>query len=86
MRKTKVWALSLPPALAEKAEQLARKEHRSKSELVREALRQYIVSREWEAMQATAARRARELGICDEDAVEETRRVPKDSGGKLPAQ
>jgi CopG family transcriptional regulator/antitoxin EndoAI len=70
MRKTKVWALSLPPALAEKAEQLARKEHRSRSELVREALRQYITLREWEALQAAATRRAREMGISDEDTVE----------------
>lgn len=71
MRKTRVWALSIPPALAEKAEKLAQKEHRSKSELVREALRQYITTREWEAMQAIASRRAREAGIYDEDAVEE---------------
>ncbi|MEW6771952.1 MAG: ribbon-helix-helix protein, CopG family [Bacillota bacterium] len=71
MRKTKVWALSLPPALAEKAEQLARKEHRSRSELVREALRQYITLREWEALQAAATRRAREMGISDEDTVEQ---------------
>ncbi|MGQ9513266.1 CopG family ribbon-helix-helix protein [Thermodesulfitimonas sp.] len=71
MRRTKVWALSLPPALAEKAEELARKEHRSRSELVREALRQYIASREWETLQLVAARRARELGISSEDAVEE---------------
>lgn len=71
MRRTKVWALSLPPALAEKAEKLARKEHRSRSELVREALRQYIASREREALQAVAARRAQELGANSEDAVEE---------------
>ncbi|RJX16844.1 MAG: ribbon-helix-helix protein, CopG family [Ammonifex sp.] len=70
MRKTRVWALSIPPALAQKAECLARRENRSRSELVREALRQYIASREWEAMQATAAHRARKIGVYDEDMVE----------------
>ena len=37
--------ISLPPAFLKDAERLARKERRTKSELVREALRQYIESR-----------------------------------------
>lgn len=38
--------ISLPPPLLEKAERVAEEESRSKSELVREALRFYIESRE----------------------------------------
>lgn len=70
MRETKVWAISMPPLLAEKADRLARKEQRTRSEMVREALRQYIALREWEAAQSIAARRAGELGIANEEAVE----------------
>lgn len=69
MRNTKVWAISLPPLFAEKAEQLAKKEQRNKSELVREALRQYITVREWEELQSRAVARAAELGIRDEGDV-----------------
>lgn len=38
--------ISLPPPLLKKAEQVAEEENRSKSELVREALRFYIETRE----------------------------------------
>lgn len=37
------WTVSLPPELSYKAMLLARREIRSRSELVREALREYIV-------------------------------------------
>ncbi|MDI6711383.1 MAG: ribbon-helix-helix protein, CopG family [Thermoanaerobacterales bacterium] len=70
MRDTKVWAISLPPLLAERADRLAREEQRTRSEMVREALRQYIALREWDAAQSMAARRAAEMGIADEEAVE----------------
>ena len=43
MRRTRTWTISLPPALSDLAEQVARREQRTKSELVREALRHYIV-------------------------------------------
>lgn len=71
VRKTVVWTISLPPQMAEKAEALARLEDRSKSELVREALRQYVALREWEQMQAKASRKAQAFGITDEGKVEE---------------
>lgn len=70
MRETKVWAISIPPLLAEKADRLAREEQRTRSEMVREALRQYIALREWDAAQSVAVRRSAEMGITDEDAVE----------------
>lgn len=41
MRTTKTISISLPPAQYKKAERLARKENRTMSELVREALRRY---------------------------------------------
>jgi Arc/MetJ-type ribon-helix-helix transcriptional regulator len=45
MRVTQVWAISLPPAMSRLAEQVARHEQRTKSELVREALRLYLAQR-----------------------------------------
>lgn len=47
MRETVIWTISLPPQMAEKAEEAARRESRTRSELVREALRQYMAAREW---------------------------------------
>lgn len=39
------WTISLPPALSRLAEEASRQEHRTKSELVREALRLYLSRR-----------------------------------------
>ena len=41
MRTTKTLSVSLPPAQFKRAERLAKRENRTLSELVREALRQY---------------------------------------------
>lgn len=40
-RKSKVYTISLPPELAQKAEELARRDSRMMSELFREAFRAY---------------------------------------------
>lgn len=63
--------ISLPPTFLKDAERLARKERRTKSELVREALRQYILREEkWEAIYAYGTSQAKKLGIRNEkDAV-----------------
>lgn len=44
-RKTVVLAVSLPPEMAKQVEEAMQREHRTRSELVREALRQYILQR-----------------------------------------
>lgn len=41
MRSTKVYSITMPPDLARQAEALAKKENRTMSELMREALRRY---------------------------------------------
>ena len=41
MRNTKVYSITMPPEMAKHVERLARKENRTMSELVREALRRY---------------------------------------------
>ncbi|MCL6635613.1 MAG: ribbon-helix-helix protein, CopG family [Peptococcaceae bacterium] len=71
MRETLVWTISIPPELAREAAILAQKEKRTRSEMVREALRQYIANRTLEQIQAQAAARVRELNIFNESDVEE---------------
>ncbi len=70
MRVTRTWTISLPPPMEREAEQVARKEHRTKSELIREALRMYMISRRLEAIQRDASVRARAKGIRTEADVE----------------
>lgn len=70
MRETLIWTISLPPELAGEAALLAKKERRTRSELVREALRQYIAAKTWEQLQLKAAAKSRELNIASEQDVE----------------
>ena len=44
-RATATWTISLPPAFAREAEAVSKREHRTRSELVREALRTYLGAR-----------------------------------------
>lgn len=71
MRTTRVWSISLPPNLVERAEEVAREENRTRSELIREALRFYLEERRWRELQREASSRARALGIESEGDVEE---------------
>lgn len=58
MRTTKVVSITLPPAMFEEAQALAKQENRTMSELVREALRRYqfnqIIQRTRAQMEAVA--------------------------------
>jgi CopG family transcriptional regulator/antitoxin EndoAI len=70
MRTTKTWTVSFPPNLVREAERTAKEEDRTRSELVREALRGYIEERRWRKLQRDTAARAAALGLRDEDDVE----------------
>jgi len=69
-RTTKTWTISLPPKLVKEAEQAAKQENRTKSELVREALGRYLEDRRWRKFQKTSAEKIRNLGISTEDDVD----------------
>ena len=45
MRTTETMTISLPPAMAKQMEKVQKEEHRTRSELLREAWRQYFESR-----------------------------------------
>jgi CopG family transcriptional regulator / antitoxin EndoAI len=70
MRTTRTWTVSLPPNLIRDAERTAKEEDRTKSELVREALRVYIEERRWRKLQRDTAARADVLGLRGEDDIE----------------
>jgi CopG family transcriptional regulator/antitoxin EndoAI len=70
MRTTQTWTVSLPPRLLKEAERTAKEEDRTKSELVREALRMYIEERKWQKLQRKTALQAKVLGVKTEEDVD----------------
>jgi len=71
MRTAKTISITLPPDLLVKAQQLAQAEHRTMSELFREALRRYMQpDADWEALLRRSRARGKVLGIQNEDDVE----------------
>lgn len=69
MRNTRTLSITLPPEMLSRAEKLAKKEDRTMSELIREALRHYERQRWWEETNAYGRARAAALNV-SEDAVE----------------
>ena len=69
-RTTKTISLSLPPEMAEKIKELMKKEGRTRSELIREALRRYVEEQEWKEIYRYGEMKAKEKGIT-EDQVED---------------
>jgi len=69
-RITKTVTLSLPPEMDKKISALMKKEGRTRSELLREALRRYMEEQEWKETLRYGRMRAKERGIT-EDQVED---------------
>ncbi len=62
--------ISIPPALARAADRLAKREGRTRSELFREAFRQYAARMErWERVFELGEAQARRDGLTDDDVV-----------------
>jgi metal-responsive CopG/Arc/MetJ family transcriptional regulator len=71
MRTAKTVSITLPPELLLKAQELAAREHRTMSELFREALRRYMTpDSEWESLLSRTRARGQTLGIASESDVE----------------
>ncbi len=69
-RTTKVLSFSLSPEMAEEIEDLAKKERRSKSELLREMVHVYKerqAEEEWQDLFAFGEKTAKRFGIKNED-------------------
>ncbi len=65
-RTTKTITISLPPEMLAQVEEAMAEEGRTKSELLREALRRYFAAREWRKLQVYVSRKAKEKGITEE--------------------
>ena len=85
MRTAKTISITLPPDLLVKAQELAQREHRTISELFREALRRYMAADpEWDALLRRTRAAGKALGVANEADVErlsdefrvENRRAP----------
>lgn len=63
MRTTKTLSVTLPPEMLTRAERMAKREHRTMSELVREALRQYERKAWWDEMNAYGRATAKAAGV-----------------------
>ncbi|MEW6511214.1 MAG: ribbon-helix-helix domain-containing protein [Bacteroidota bacterium] len=70
MRQSKVITLSIPPRLLRDTEKLAKQEQRTKSELMRDALRLYLDLQNDKGFRRAVRRRAAQLGIATENEVE----------------
>lgn len=67
VRTSQTVTISLPPDLAEEVDRLASAEHRTRSELLREAFRQYVERRRrWEQLFALGRRTATKHGLTEE--------------------
>jgi CopG family transcriptional regulator/antitoxin EndoAI len=75
MRTSKTLSITLPPEMLARAAEIAKQEHRTMSELVREALREYERNRQWDEMNAYGQARARELGLTEADVEPAVRAV-----------
>lgn len=65
MAQTKTPPLS--EELQQKLDDIAREQNREPAEVLEEAVRHYIRDRKWQQLVAKGERRARELGITEED-------------------
>ncbi len=83
MRTTKNISVTMPPAMLKEVERLAKKEHRTTSELIREALRRYQRDRRWEEINAYGRAKAQELGITEEDVVPLVKQFRKEQRAKV---
>ncbi|MGH2458625.1 MAG: ribbon-helix-helix protein, CopG family [Chloroflexota bacterium] len=72
MRTAKTVSITLPPDLLVKAQEIAQREHRTMSELFREALRRYLQQgdAEWQALLVRTRAQGKALGITSEADVE----------------
>lgn len=71
MRTAKTVSITLPPDLPVKAQAFAQREHRTMSELFREALRRYMTGdAEWDTVLKRTSSKGKALGIRTEADVE----------------
>jgi CopG family transcriptional regulator / antitoxin EndoAI len=63
MRSTRALSITLPPKMLKRAQSIAKRESRTMSELIREALRRYDRRAWWDEVNAYGRQRAEERGL-----------------------
>lgn len=63
MRTTTPITVSLPGDLLRETQRVAKEESRTRSELIRDALQQYLASRRWQRLRQWGAETAERLGL-----------------------
>jgi len=66
MRTTKPITVSLPLDLLQETQRVAQEEARTRTDLIRDALRQYLASRRWQRLRQWGAETAERLGLKNE--------------------
>lgn len=67
MRTAKVISLSLPPDMEKEVQKIAKEEHRTISELLREAFRQYLANRDLISIRKEGRKIAKKMKLIPED-------------------
>ncbi|MGE0526590.1 MAG: ribbon-helix-helix protein, CopG family [Bdellovibrionales bacterium] len=67
MRTAKVISLSLPPDMEKEVQKVAKEEHRTISELLREAFRQYLANRDLAAIRKEGRKVAKRMKLKPDD-------------------
>jgi Arc/MetJ-type ribon-helix-helix transcriptional regulator len=73
MRTAKVISLSLPPEMEEEVQKVAKEEHRTISELLREAFRQYLTNRDLVAIRKEGHKVAKKMKLNADDIAKTVR-------------
>jgi predicted transcriptional regulator len=67
MRSARTLSVTLPPEMLKRARSIAKRESRTMSELIREALRHYDRRAWWDEVNAYGRQRADERGLSEQD-------------------
>ena len=70
MRTREAMTISLPPTMVKEVAALAREESKNKSQLIRDALNQYMLEKRWRNYQREISAQGRARGIYSEEDVE----------------
>ena len=79
MRTTKIIAFSVPPAFEMAIQQHAKAEHRTMSEYIREAVRQYMAVQKFEATRMNVREKMKKRGLKATDVASEVEKLRKRS-------
>lgn len=82
MRTTKPITISLPTNILRETERIAKEEVRTRTDVIRDALNQYVVSRRWQRLRQWGAQTAKRLELNTEEDLQNLLDRVRAQGGK----